>query len=207
VVQTNVALSRRQRSRLFLLPVTHALNKVCRPFEQQYSYLTYYRIVDAADQMINLGKNLQNNADLITLAQIFAQQPRNSADSLAVPYCQKAPQNTELRGLYPCQFEGTTQNTFTGNLAVGATGTIPFGLSAAVKPAGSWYVICISSLKSLRMLMTDMWHSPAHAAGPIPDGTQLTDITTSPDNVAGRSVNTMPNRGTPAASSNFEKRE
>jgi hypothetical protein len=91
--------------------------------------------------MINLAKTLNNNANIITLAQIFVQQPRNSADSLAVPYCTKAPQNTELSGLYQCQFEGVKQSTFTGNLAAGATGTIPFGLTAAVNPAGSWYVI------------------------------------------------------------------
>jgi hypothetical protein len=144
VVQTNVTLSRRHRSRRFLLPVTRALNKVCKPSGPQYSHLTSHHIIDAADQMIDLAKTLQNNANLITLAQIFIQQPRNSADSLAVPYCQKAPQNTELSGLYQCQFEGATQNTFAGDLAVGATGTIPFGLTTAVNPAGGWYVICIS---------------------------------------------------------------
>ena len=100
-------------------------------------------LLDAADQMVNLAKNLQNNADMITLAQIFVQQPPDSSDSLAVPYCQKAPQNTELNGFFHCQFEGVTQNTFTGNLAVGATGTIPHGLTAAVDPAGSWYVTCV----------------------------------------------------------------
>jgi hypothetical protein len=73
------------------------------------------------------------------------------------------------------------------------------------------------------MLMDDMGHSPAHPAGPIPDGTQLTDITSSPGNVVGRSVNTTPTvlvkraappadaspapAASPAASTNVEKRE
>ena len=33
---------------------------------------------DAADKMIDLAKTLNNNADMIELAQIFVQQPRNS---------------------------------------------------------------------------------------------------------------------------------
>jgi len=99
--------------------------------------------VDAADKMIDLAKTLNNNADMISLAKIFVQQPLDSSDSLAVPYCQKAPRNTELEGFFHCQFKGATQNTFTGNLAVGATGTIPYGLTTAVNPAGGWYVICV----------------------------------------------------------------
>lgn len=95
--------------------------------------------------MINLAKTLNNNEDMIRSAKIFVQQPRNSANSQAVLYCQKTPQNTELKGLYPCQFEGVEQSTFTGNLPVGQAGTIPYGLTAAVNPAGSWYVIFISS--------------------------------------------------------------
>ena len=91
--------------------------------------------------MINLAKELQSNAAMITLAQIFVQEPRESADSRAVLYCEKAPQNTELSGLYQCQFDGVKQSTFTGNLDVGAPGTIPFGGTTAVSPAGSWYVI------------------------------------------------------------------
>ena len=94
--------------------------------------------------MIDLAKTLNNDADMIALAKIFVQQPLDSSDSLAVPYCQKAPQNTELKGFYHCQFQGATQNTFTGNLPVGDTGTVPYGLTAAVNPAGGWYVICVS---------------------------------------------------------------
>jgi hypothetical protein len=33
---------------------------------------------DAADQMIDLAKTLNNNAAMINLAQIFVQQPRNA---------------------------------------------------------------------------------------------------------------------------------
>ena len=93
--------------------------------------------------MIKLAKTLQNSNDVITLAQIFVQQPRNPTSGLAVPYCQKAPQNAELNGFYQCQFKGVTQGTFTGSLPAGDKGTIPFGLTAPVNPAGSWYVICI----------------------------------------------------------------
>lgn len=114
---------------------------------------------NAADSMIDLAKKLNNNADMITLAQIFAQQPRNTPNSLAVPYCQQAPNNTELNGLYQCQFQGANQQTFVGNLAVGAAGTIPFGLTAPVSPLGS---------------------CPANPSGPIADGSQLVDITQNP---------------------------
>lgn len=34
---------------------------------------------DAADNMIDLGKTLTNNSEVIRLTQIFAQQPRNTA--------------------------------------------------------------------------------------------------------------------------------
>lgn len=33
---------------------------------------------DAADSMVDLAKTLKSDADMITFAQIFAQQPRNS---------------------------------------------------------------------------------------------------------------------------------
>lgn len=143
--QTNVTQSRKQGSRLFLLTAIRAPNKVWETFWLQHTPLTWCT-VDTGDQMINLAKTLQNNAYTINLAQIFVQQPRNSPDSLAVPYCQKAPQNVELNGLFPCQFQGVTQSTFAGNLAVGSPGTTPFGLTTAVDPAGSWYVFCVSLL-------------------------------------------------------------
>lgn len=113
---------------------------------------------DAADTMVNLAKQL-NSQDMISLAQVFAQQPRNSPTSQAVPYCQQAPNNTELNGLFQCQFQSVNEQTFVGGLAAGSPGTIPFGLSAAVSPAGS---------------------CPANPSGPIPDGQQLVDITQDP---------------------------
>jgi len=117
---------------------------------------------NAADQMINLAKTLDNNAEMITLAQIFVQQPREPDNSEATPYCQQPPANTELDGLYPCQFEGVNQDTFAGGVAVGGTDTIPYDLSAAVNPAGS---------------------CPAHPSGPITDNIPLGDITSSPGSV------------------------
>ncbi|KAG6837343.1 hypothetical protein H0H93_010945 [Arthromyces matolae] len=114
---------------------------------------------DAADQMIDLAKQLNNDADMIRLTQIFAQQPRNTPDSLSVPYCQQAPKNSELNGLFQCQFAGADPKNFVGGLTVGQTGTIPFGKTSAVSPAGS---------------------CPAHTSGPIADGTQLIDIVQDP---------------------------
>lgn len=40
---------------------------------------------DAADNMVDLAKTLNSDADMITFAQIFAQQPRNSV-SLHQPF-------------------------------------------------------------------------------------------------------------------------
>ncbi|KAI1781911.1 hypothetical protein LXA43DRAFT_1154692 [Ganoderma leucocontextum] len=114
---------------------------------------------DSADAMVDLAKTLNNDADMIKFAQIFAQQPRNTPNSLAVPYCQSAPENSELDGLFQCQFQGADQKTFVGGLAVGAAGTIPFGLSAPLSTLGS---------------------CAANPTGPIADGTQLTDITQDP---------------------------
>jgi len=107
---------------------------------------------DAADQMIDLAKTLKSDPTMIALAQIFDQQPRNAPDSLSTLYCQTAPKNAELNGLFICQFEGDNPTTFTGNLKVGAPGTIPFGLSAPVSPPGA---------------------CSANPKGPIADGTQL----------------------------------
>ncbi|OBZ65227.1 hypothetical protein A0H81_14698 [Grifola frondosa] len=114
---------------------------------------------NSADAMINLAKTLNNNADMIKFAQIFAQQPRNSPTSQAVPYCQQAPKNTELNGLFQCQFQSADEKTFVGGVAVGGAGTIPFGQSSPLSPAGS---------------------CPANPSGPIPDGQQLVSITQVP---------------------------
>lgn len=61
--------------------------------------------------------------------------------------------------MYQCQFKGVNPKTFVGGLAVGAPGTIPFGMTSPVNPPGS---------------------CPANPGGPIADGSQLTDITTVP---------------------------
>ncbi|KAI0699627.1 hypothetical protein C8T65DRAFT_659253 [Cerioporus squamosus] len=114
---------------------------------------------DSADAMIDLAKTLNNDADMIKFAQIFAQQPRNTPNSQAVPYCQQAPKNSELNGLFQCQFQGADQKTFVGGLALGAAGTIPFGHTEPLNPLGS---------------------CAANPDGPIADGSQLTDITEDP---------------------------
>ncbi|KAJ3479164.1 hypothetical protein NLI96_g9255 [Meripilus lineatus] len=114
---------------------------------------------DSADAMINLAKQLNNDADMIKFAQIFAQQPRNTPNALAVPYCQQAPKNSELNGLFQCQFQGANQQSFVGGLQVGAAGTIPFGMTSPLSPAGS---------------------CPANPSGPIADGTQLVALTQDP---------------------------
>lgn len=84
-------------------------------------------------------------------------------NSVAIPYCQNAPRNAELNGLYQCQFQGSDQTTFAGNLKVGANGTMPFGMTSVLSPAGS---------------------CPANPSGPIADGTQLVDQVSSPGTVS-----------------------
>ena len=74
-------------------------------------------------------------------------------------YCQKAPRNAELNGLFQCQFQGADPTNFTGGLKAGDSGTIPFGQSEVLNPPGS---------------------CPANPSGPIPDGTQLVDQVSSP---------------------------
>ncbi|KAI6101311.1 proline-rich protein [Pisolithus sp. B1] len=91
---------------------------------------------NAADNMIDLAKTLNDNADMIRLTQIFAQQSRNSPTAQSMPYCQSAPRNEELNGLFQCQWQGDDLQTFAGGIAVGKSGTIPFGMSAPVSPAG-----------------------------------------------------------------------
>ena len=97
---------------------------------------------------------------MITLSQIFAQQPRNSPNSVSIPYCQQAPRNQELTGLFQCQFQGVNLQVFVGNVQVGGAGTIPFGLSSPVQPPGS---------------------CPANPGGTVPAGQQLVDITQNPN--------------------------
>ena len=112
---------------------------------------------NAADDMIDLANSLNANADMIKFTQIFVQQPRNSPDSFQIPYCQQAPKNPELNGLFQCQFQGT-KDTFTGSVQAGAPGTVPFGLT---------------SLKTPRSC-------PAIPQGGVADGSQLVDATQDP---------------------------
>ena len=114
---------------------------------------------NAADSMVDLAKTLNSDAKMISLAQVFAQQPRNSPNRLSVNYCQQQPKNAELKGLFQCQFQGVDPNTFTNNVKVSARGTIPLGLSAPLNPPGS---------------------CKAHTQGGIPDGTQLVALTQDP---------------------------
>jgi len=114
---------------------------------------------NAADNLIDFSKQQQNNAEMIALAQVFCQQPRNTPNSVYVPYCQQAPRNSELKGLYQCQYEGANPKVFVNGTPVGGAGTIPFGMNSPLNPPGS----CL-----------------AHPSGPIADGTQLSDITTNP---------------------------
>ncbi|KAF7430810.1 hypothetical protein PC9H_006522 [Pleurotus ostreatus] len=137
---------------------------------------------NSADAMVDLAKSLGNDAEMIRLAQIFAQQPRNTPTSLSVQYCQQAPKNAELNGLFQCQFAGANPTTFVGGVAVGQQGTIPLGLSAPLSPAGS---------------------CPANPNGPVPDGQQLADIVQSPGNVgSGNAGNNGANGGNGNASGN-----
>jgi hypothetical protein len=97
--------------------------------------------LDTADEMINLAHNLGSPQDLITYAQIYVQQPRDSDDNTSVVYCQKAPANVELQGLYQCQFDSSSKITFTGGLKLGSEGTTPFGFTSPLNPAGGWYAL------------------------------------------------------------------
>lgn len=115
---------------------------------------------NAADSFVTFAKTLKNNAQMISLAQIFVQQPRNTPSGQAVPYCQQAPVNSELDGLFQCQFSGADLTTFVGGLPVGAPGTVPFQHNGVVSPPGS---------------------CKANPTGPIAAGTQLLNITTNPN--------------------------
>ena len=136
-----------------------------------------------ADKMIDLAKQLKNDPEMITLAQIFRQQPRNTVSAIppqlpaislfnafhqpsseSVQYCQQPPRNSELSGLFQCQFSGAKTQTFVGGVQVGSPGTIPLGLNSPLSPPGS---------------------CPANPNGPVPDGQQLVDITQNPGGASG----------------------
>jgi len=130
---------------------------------------------NSGDQMIDLAKQLNNDPEMIRLAQIFVQQPRNAPDSLQVPYCQTAPKNTELNGLFHCQFSSSDFTKFSGD----QTGNVPLGLTA-VNPPGS---------------------CPANTAGPVADGVQLETLVTSPGTPSG-AASSSGGAGSAAAPSN-----
>jgi len=113
---------------------------------------------DQADKMIDLAHQLKSNAKMISLTQIFMQQPRNSPNSVGMPYCNTAPKNSELLGYFQCQFKGSNLSTFSNGEKAGGTDTLPFQ-HTALNPPGS---------------------CPANPQGPIADGTQLVDITQNP---------------------------
>jgi hypothetical protein len=113
---------------------------------------------DQADKMIDLAHQLNSDPTMIRLTQIFMQQPRNSPNSVGMPYCDTAPKNKELVGYFQCQFQGSNLSKFSNGQAAGGPGTLPFG-HTALNPTGS---------------------CPANPKGPIPDGQQLVDITQNP---------------------------
>ncbi|KAK0496622.1 hypothetical protein EDD18DRAFT_1320074 [Armillaria luteobubalina] len=104
---------------------------------------------NAADQMIDLAKQLNNDADMIRLTLLFVQQPRNACPTAKLP-----PKNSELNGLFHCEFAGSDFTKFSGD----QTGNVPLGLSA-VNPPGS---------------------CPAKPDGPVPDGVQLNTLVQNP---------------------------
>ncbi|KAB5592274.1 Proline-rich protein [Ceratobasidium theobromae] len=118
---------------------------------------------DSADAMISLAKTLNNDPEMIRLAKIFRQQPRNSPDKFASLYCQSPPKNPELNGLFQCQFAGVRQDDFTGSLKPGAPGTVPLG-GNAVNPPGS---------------------CPASPNAPVADGQQLNTLVRDPGSGSG----------------------
>lgn len=93
-----------------------------------------------------------------------------------MPYCQQAPENAELNGLFQCQFKGANPTVFVGGIAVGQPGTIPFGHNAPLNPPGS---------------------CPANPSGPIADGTQLVDLTQNPG--VGKAAPSQPPSNTSAS--------
>ncbi|KAF9495925.1 hypothetical protein BDN71DRAFT_1554649 [Pleurotus eryngii] len=86
---------------------------------------------NTTNSMVNLTKSLNNDPEMIRLAQLFVQQARNVPNSLQVPYCQQASKNVELTGLFHCQFAGSkfssdqTRNLLLGIFAVNPPGSSP----------------------------------------------------------------------------------
>ncbi|KAJ7606102.1 hypothetical protein DFH06DRAFT_1348196 [Mycena polygramma] len=137
---------------------------------------------NAGDAMIQLAQTLNNDPEMIKLTQIFVQQPRNTPNSVSIPYCQTAPTSPLLSGLFQCQFQGASPSTFVGGLSVGAPGTVPFGLTS-LSPLGS---------------------CKANPSGPIADGSQLVDLTQDPGVAASSSSTTPENPSAGVTSSTVE---
>ena len=97
-----------------------------------------------------------------------------------MPYCQKAPRNAELTGVFQCQFQGVDPTKFTGGLTAGSPGTIPLGQKQVLNPPGS---------------------CPANPTGPIPDGEQLSDLVTSSGLPSGTGAGNGNSQNTPSAAS------
>ena len=89
--------------------------------------------------MIDLAKQLKNNAQMITLAQIFAQQPRNSVSitlicPLAIPFLKivisqarkasstvnKHPRTRSWRGYFNANLPGLSPRPLSAELQLGA---------------------------------------------------------------------------------------
>ncbi|KAH9976529.1 hypothetical protein BJV74DRAFT_953620 [Russula compacta] len=85
---------------------------------------------DAADQMVDLAKTLNDNADMTRLAQIFVQQPRHAFTSPLLPDGAEEPR--ELNGFSRCQFASSDFTKFSGD----QTGNLSLGVEA-VNPPGS----------------------------------------------------------------------
>ncbi|PPQ87231.1 hypothetical protein CVT25_004081 [Psilocybe cyanescens] len=109
---------------------------------------------NAADAMIDLAKQLGNDPEMIRLAQIFVQQPRNSPNTQQIPYCQVVPKNEELSGLFHCQFSGSDFTKFSGD----QSGNVPLGLTSLTPPGSC----------------------PANPEGPVQDGVQLNTLVHDP---------------------------
>lgn len=110
-----------------------------------------------ADDMIDLSKSLEN-LEMVRLAQLFVQQPLPTLHGLPLPYCQEQPRNTELQGLYSCQFEGSILN-----------------LKARVKEHG-----CLHPAPNVDVHVPSPRGSCPALARPLPNGYLLHALTSNP---------------------------
>jgi len=94
---------------------------------------------NVADSMIDFAKGPGISADktaaMIANAQSYRQHPRNALNingiTPSTPFCEQAPRNSELDGLFQQQLAGVDPGEFGGpNFPIvdfGASGTCPFG--------------------------------------------------------------------------------